>query len=366
MIENSEGRVIQEIKGNNIYCRSISPPQIEITEKYTDAHTISGHNIKKVKLYGKIAVSGLSAIYLTFANLIKQEKKGDNINIIISDELYCDTPKIIKSFNCPTTEINVCNPASILQHFQGLKNENPNKTNILFFESASNPNGNIFPFDILPKLKQLSKKLIVVVDNTWLTHVILNPFKFSDVEIVVNSCSKYYSASKCISGMILSKNANFMYSLESMSKLMGYHVSVDYCKLLLANFGTMEDRIMASYKNTLELTKVLSSYKNITIRNSSNPNDSSHQLALTYYNKSKEDPNETIHPSIINVIVNKPIDHVKKQLEENNIITKTSFGSCHTKVCNFMKSLSPQYTQIRISVGYDKIDFKMFEFLNSN
>ncbi|EGC38515.1 hypothetical protein DICPUDRAFT_148802 [Dictyostelium purpureum] len=158
--------------------------------------------------------------------------------------------KIIKSFNCPKTEINVCNPASILQHFQGLKNDNPNRTNIMFSESASNPNGNIFPFDILPKLKQLSKKLIVVVDNTWLTH-----------------------------------------------------------------------------------------------------------------NKSKEDPNETIHPSIINVIVNKPIDHVKKQLEENNIITKTSFGSCHTKVC---KSLSPQYTQIRISVGYNKIDFKMFEFLNSN
>ncbi|KAK5584917.1 hypothetical protein RB653_006535 [Dictyostelium firmibasis] len=365
--ENKENRVIQELRGTPIYCRSISPDQIKIVEKYIDAHTISGgHNLKKTKLSGKLTISGSSSIYLVMANLIKQEKQN-NVNIIISDELYCDTPKIIKSFGCNTTEINVNKPDSILTLFQTIKNGgfgDKDSTNILFFESASNPNGNIFPFDIIPKLRLLSKKLYVVVDNTWLTHIIFNPFKY-DVDIVVNSCSKYYSAGQCISGMIISKHTQFMNSLESFSKIMGYHVSVDYCKLLLENFDSLSDRLVKSHKNTIELTKVLKSYS-LNIRNSSNPDDPSHQLALKYYNNVSVDDNQIIHPSVINVFLNKPIGLVKQLLFDNNIITQTSFGASHTKVCNFIHSVTPTSTQIRISVGYGPIDLEMFSFLKEN
>ncbi|KAN0029391.1 hypothetical protein ACTFIV_011282 [Dictyostelium citrinum] len=362
MTDIKENRVIQDLKGTPIYCRSISPDQINIVQKYIDAHTISGHNIKKAKLSGKLTISGSSSIYLVMANLIKQEK--EDVNIIISDELYCDTPKIIKSFGMNTVEVDVTKPDSIIAQFQTIKNGgfgNKDATNILFLESASNPNGNIFPFEILPKLRSLSKKLYVVVDNTWLTHIIFNPFKY-DVDIVVNSCSKYYSAGQCISGMIISKHTQFMNTLESFSKIMGYHVSVDYCKILLENFDSLSDRLLKSFKNTVELTKVLKSY-GLFIRNSSNPTDPSHQLALNYYNSIN---NETIHPSVINVILNKPIGVVKQLLFDNNIITQTSFGSSHTKVCNFIHSISPTSTQIRISVGYDPINFEMFSFLKEN
>ncbi|KAM9963883.1 hypothetical protein ACTFIW_005524 [Dictyostelium discoideum] len=362
----TENRVIQDLRGTPIYCRSISPDQINIVQKYIDAHTIGGHNMKKVKLSGKLTISGSSSIYLVMANLIKQENQ--NVNIIISDELYCDTPKIIKSFGVNTIEVDVTKPDSIIQQFQVIKNGgfgNKDATSILFVESSSNPNGNIFPFEILPKLRQLSKKLYVVVDNTWLTHIILNPFKY-DVDIVVNSCSKYYSAGQCISGMIISKHTQFMNTLESFSKIMGYHVSVDYCKILIENFDSLSDRLLKSAKNTQELTKVLKSY-GLFIRNSSNPDDPSNQLALKYYNSiNNNNNNEIIHPSVINVILNKPIGLVKQLLFDNNIITQTSFGSNHTKVCNFIHSITPTSTQIRISVGYDPFNFEMFSFLKEN
>ena len=45
-----------------------------------------------------------------------------------------------------------------------------------------------------------------MVDNTWLTSSVFNPFDF-DIDIVVTSLSKYYSAGSCIGGAIIYKKS---------------------------------------------------------------------------------------------------------------------------------------------------------------
>lgn len=46
----------------------------------------------------------------------------------------------------------------------------------------------------------------MIVDNTWLTSTIFNPFDFKHVDIVVSSMSKYYSAGSCIGGAVWYKS----------------------------------------------------------------------------------------------------------------------------------------------------------------
>ena len=62
--------------------------------------------------------------------------------------------------------------------------QNKNCNNIIFIESASNPNGDIFDYSIIPKLRKICKTLTIIVDNTWLTHVIYNPLN-NNADIVV-------------------------------------------------------------------------------------------------------------------------------------------------------------------------------------
>ena len=138
-----------------------------------------------------VVPSGMAAINSVLQSIILNG--SDNpINIVYSSELYCDTQTLIKYIEklvSSCIKVDVTKPNDIVALFRKQIND---QVNILFFETCSNPNGYIFDFSIIEKLKQYSKTFYVIVDNTWLTDKIFNPFEHG-ATIVVTSLTKYYS-----------------------------------------------------------------------------------------------------------------------------------------------------------------------------
>ena len=194
--------VIQEGKTGKRYCRSNSNQSLELCDNLTKCYPCKGNRSRAI-----ITASGLSAISVTLQGLLISLFKNSKINIIVSNELYPDTSRILnfltKIYNFNMISFDVTNQDHLVNIFE---NEVKSEVNILYFESASNPNGNIFDYSIIPKLKKLSKTLHVVVDNTWLTHVIFNPFEYY-ADFIIISMTKYSSGGNCVAGAIICKNA---------------------------------------------------------------------------------------------------------------------------------------------------------------
>lgn len=100
----------------------------------------------------------------------------------------------------------------------------------------------MFDYEIILQLKQINSKFewIVVIDNTWLTHIIQNPFKISShVDWIISSLTKYYSAGNAIGGVILAKNSNDYELAYKTTKIFGLHVSPVNCDIILNNMENM-------------------------------------------------------------------------------------------------------------------------------
>ena len=190
-----EDLVFQKIGDTMTYCRSVSNQSIGLANALLDCYPFKSHN------HGDhtrciVTPSGTSAISISVHSLLLRHPH-QSINVVRGSELYSCTPKIFKylakifQINLHTIDVN--DSDAILTLFQNLNNQ----INILFVESASNSSGDIFDFTLIKKLRSMSKKLYVVVDNTWLTHIIFNPFDY-DADIIVTSLTKYYTASAII------------------------------------------------------------------------------------------------------------------------------------------------------------------------
>ena len=181
-----------------------------------------------------LLTSGINSLSILLESIMI-ENSFSKINIIYSDELYCDSPRYIKYFNqiygvSTITTFDVTKPDELLNKF---KNDYKSGINILIMESCSNPNGFIFDYSNLPKLKELSKKLYVVVDNTWTTHVVFNPLKYG-ADFVFSSMSKHYSGGNCIGGLLISP-LKFAKNVNEMIRMKGIHVPIPYCQMYLKN-----------------------------------------------------------------------------------------------------------------------------------
>eukprot|EP00494_Astrolonche_serrata_P026810 UN27073 len=126
--------------------------------------------------------------------LFKMYYQHGSVNIIMGDEMYCDTSRLLKYLRdkyqkFDLYDVNVTDSKSILDLFNGKCNKG---FNVFFIEACTNPTGQIFDYSLKEQMKKLSEKLIFVVDNTWLTSAIFNPFEHG-ADIVLSSCSKYLS-----------------------------------------------------------------------------------------------------------------------------------------------------------------------------
>jgi cystathionine beta-lyase/cystathionine gamma-synthase len=148
-----------------------------------------------------------------------QGQTSSKVVFIVGNELYTDTPRLLKHFTSQFSslfayeQVSCMNSAEIIgaaskHREKGMSERSSYVSNswlvkCFFFESCTNPSGQMIDFEILDKLKQICPKSSIVIDNTWLSSEFFNPFLCSNsVDYVVNSLTKYYSGGKCIAGTL--------------------------------------------------------------------------------------------------------------------------------------------------------------------
>ena len=329
------------IDRNGYYGRSGHFHASELEGKLTAAY---GRHHKAV-----ILPSGMAAIGAAFSAVINKTG-GLAHNIIMGDELYCDTPRTIKylckTINHKVQTVNISDDGQIEKSISTTDTKYPI---ILFLETCSNPCGDIFNFDKIKSLQKMAQKrkqqLTIIADNTWLTSALFNPFDYN-VDLVVVSLTKYYSGGACIGGAVMG-NGNLIKSVEEYVRVMGIHTSPFNCVTILKNIDETPSRI----KQTSSVTQHIVDH---FTKSGSGVRD-----CIVYVGLSSHKSHDRLKkfcngvgPSVFTMTVpltkNKVIDIMKKQTFFPYL---TSFGSLTTRVDPWPTRLEDT-TRIRIAIGY--------------
>jgi len=317
-------------------------PKTRIYSRYTNNNS-ENLKLKLGLLYNNTNViltnSGLHSNYIA-TNIIVG--KYNNINIIYGNELYHESFELIKHYD-NNRNINLYKlNDNILEIFTSkLFNQN----NILFIESCSNPNGNIFDFSIIEQLRKLSLNLYVICDNTWLSSSIFNPFDY-DVDIVTISLSKFYSGGTAICGACLFKNNENYLIADNFIKITGIHISPLQLNIIENQIDYLEQRIKNSSDLTYQVLKYLCQFPQIIINHPLLETHSSYSLTKKYFK------NDLI-PSIFTIGFEISEDKLLEIMNKLSILNvETSFGSNLTKIDDYIYKIG-NISLIRLAIGYD-------------
>lgn len=331
--------VTSKHNGNPVYHRSRHQYLELVSSRLSELY-----NNKKVVL----VPSGMAAIS-TILHVIHINYNWGQYNVVYGNELYCDTPRTIKymsnSYNRGKLfSIDVTNDQEILTLF--LDKLDKKVPTILFIESCSNPSGNIFNFELIQTLKEANKNIIIIVDNTWLSSAIFNPFQF-EVDFVVVSLTKYYSAGTSIGGAILGRaDNNLMDETKKWVSIMGLHISPSNCFLIYKNIASLHSRIQSSFQLTLQVAEFLQGH-GIPTTFVGLPEHPSHERMIQFFGGEG--------PSVLTFIVNKSKSEVVSWLKEEQYFPyETSFGSAYSKLDPWPQFISKNRTRVRLSIGYQE------------
>jgi len=232
------------------------------------------------------------------------------------------------------------------------------KVACIFIEACSNPKGFMPDWSLLRKGKHK-----LVVDNTWLSPLVFNPFKVG-VDVVIDSCSKYLSGGHIICGAVNFKNLDDLVSqVTEELTFTGVHVSEEYCNLLISSVGSIRDRISVSYAKTRAVLEFLSSRKEV--------------LKIFHPSLSSHPSNETFSqliscygPSVLwfNLSAGKnypgPLEgwdiRIKNLLNKYSIPMRTSFGGEEDRINTHPIRDENNNVWLRIALGYSNPDSSSF------
>eukprot|EP01084_Bolivina_argentea_P310548 537406_1 len=338
-LSNENGRYVYNRFGYNQWTKVAYAleAQYGLHELKTEENTTGKKSKKKKKRrYPKCAVtaSGMNAISAVFHGILLKHQQ-ESINIIYSNELYDDTPKLMKYFanfynkNINLIQINdICSNKELTEIFQSDTIKNTD-TNVLFFETCSNPNGYIMDFKLIGILRANSRQnCYVIMDNTWLTSIIFNPFQFG-ADFVVISLSKYYSGGNCIGGAVLhhgktKENMELMGIITNWIRINGIHISPFHCNLIINALPKMEQRIRKTSTITVKCAEFMHTQIGnclMDVNHVSLNRHVSNELYMKYIHKE-------LYPSVISfkVKTNKMTKLRKWLASSKQLLAKTSFG----------------------------------------
>lgn len=290
-----------------------------------------------------VTPSGMAAISILFNGII-MANHSQKINIYYGSELYTNTNILIKNLTqVYDSRINIwCfDIRSDIGLINLIKKHHRDHLNIIFAESCSNPSGNIFFFESIPNLKFIDKNITIIIDNTWLSSAIFNPFNF-DVDYVVVSLSKYYSANKAIGGAILSKSDdNIFYECMTWMKNTGIHTSPHNALVISTSIANLDFRMRKSSEVTIQVIKNLSTKINI----------------LHPYNNAFAKKYFKYMPSVFTFELSKTKKEVDDiMIKSKKIEYKSSFGHALSRIDPYPQTINNKI-QCRISIGYiDTVD----------
>ena len=331
---------------DNIYIR------LESDDRKKLAHKIKSIYNSQEAL---VSASGMNGIYLVLKSIALCNSRFDTI-FLASDELYSETDDILELLQ------EECIKLKIIKFKAGDVKDLHDKIIIhqknlvcIFTESASNPSGQMLDWDKLNEI--IPSQCNLVVDNTWLTPIIFNPFYYK-ATIVVDSCTKYLSGGICIGGVMLFSNsikANTIYrQVYYLLSAMGIHVSPVNCKMIKDGLNSLEKRIQLTHNNTVDLLEKLQSNKCVKAIN--HPLISYHDSHEIYKKYTSSQACGVIWLFVtynkIRITSANYEEILENECKRNELRYETSFGKSYYLIERWPK-FTDEYIGLRISVGYD-------------
>ena len=197
--------------------------------------------------------SGMACVTM-IAELIKPGE-----NVVITDEVYGGTTRFFTQIATKRgIEVNFCN-FNDTNKLKSLINEN---TKLVWIESPSNPNINLYDMSSIAKIVH-EKNSLLVADSTFSTPFITRPFEHG-VDIIMHSTTKYIGGhSDTLGGVVVTNNSEVHEYLHLVQKASGAVMSPFDAYLAQRGLYTLGPRIQMHSKNAHQLAEYLSNSEHI-------------------------------------------------------------------------------------------------------
>lgn len=193
--------------------------------------------------------SGMAAIYTT---LLALTNRGGHI--ISAYDLYGGSYDLLKELHQVGRTVTFVEPTNVDQVRNAIREE----TQVLFFETLSNPLLKALPLRELAALAK-EKKLLLVVDNTFLTPIFCQPLA-EGADIVVHSCTKYLNGHSDVVAGVASGSRKYVDRIWQQGLRVGGQLDPFVCFLLERGLKTLHIRMERHAQNATEVATFLSEH----------------------------------------------------------------------------------------------------------
>lgn len=327
--------------GSYNYCRTVHRHYRKAAKELAHGYKTAGSPDAPVAI---LTPSGNAAVGTALTAAIKMYKEP---HLLCDTVMYNDSKRCIKELeksfpNLTVLYADFSKPEETLPLIQSLVK----KSVVLFCETCTNPAGVLLSAKVLQTLARTTNGWHVVLDNSFLSHVRLNPFITYGVDrnrvTVVSSCSKHLSAGACIAGVLLSYNKKLVGKAYSVYTFRGYHVCPETCQHIMDALPSLKHRCFSSSSLCMELVKRL-------------------QIKYTV-------EHDAVRQGCFNPYTMADVFNIRIPLAPGHGVTReavhatvrrfpavqlaTSYGGKRTRICNYV-DIGPTHYCLRISCGYD-------------
>jgi cystathionine beta-lyase/cystathionine gamma-synthase len=200
------------------------------------------------------AVCFSTGMAATTALLLTLLKSGDHI--ICSDVVYGGTVReVLEKFGISTTFVDTASPEKVQAAVTS-------KTQLLFIETPANPTLKLTDIRAIADIA-LAKKILLVVDNTFLTAALQKSFALG-TDIILYSTTKYIDEHNAtVGGALLAKDPALTEKLVYTRNALGSIQTPFNAWLTLQGIKTLELRIRQHSQNALIVAKHLQQHPRI-------------------------------------------------------------------------------------------------------
>ncbi len=184
-------------------------------------------------------------------------KAGDHI--LTGDDIYGGTYRL---FNQVLPQMGLSFSFVNMRDLAKVKSAITPKTKMIWIETPSNPLLNIVDLEAVIKLAKF-KKILTVVDNTFLSPYFQRPFDFG-ADLIVHSTTKYINGhSDVVGGAIVYNDKALGERVRYLVNALGVAESPFDAWLVLRGVKTISYRMLAHQANALSIAKFLEGHKNV-------------------------------------------------------------------------------------------------------
>jgi methionine-gamma-lyase len=205
--------------------------------------------------YGGIATSsGMAAATTLYIALL-----GKDQHIISTDAIYGPARGVIENhlsrFGVQYSYINTSDPDNIIKSIR-------KESKVLYIETPANPTMNLTD---LSKCSEIAREhgLILVVDNTFCSPYLQNPFDFG-ADVVFHSVTKFINGhADVVGGIIVTKTEELYKKIRPVMVTMGCCMDPHQAYMVLRGVKTLSIRIERAQENAMQIARFLQNHPKI-------------------------------------------------------------------------------------------------------